>query len=99
MPNKYETLSKRKQLLGHNLSIAYRDPVKIVRGAMQYLYDDRGQQFLDAYNNVAHAEPCHPKVVEAGQRQMSERNTNPRFLPDQILTEAEKLLPTMPASM
>jgi len=99
MPNKYETLSKRKQLLGHNLSIAYRDPVKIVRGEMQYLYDDRGQQFLDAYNNVAHVGHCHPKVVEAGQRQMSVLNTNTRYLHDQILTYAEKLLSTLPASM
>ncbi|HEX3865806.1 MAG TPA: phosphotransferase, partial [Gemmatimonadaceae bacterium] len=39
-PTKQGTLSARRARIGDNLSIAYRDPVKIVRGWMQYLYDD-----------------------------------------------------------
>ena len=30
------------------------DPLKIVRGEGQYLYDDKGHQYLDCVNNVAH---------------------------------------------
>jgi len=37
--NKDETLAARRELLGRNLSIAYRDPVQIVRGEMQYLFE------------------------------------------------------------
>src|SRR5678815_3185418 len=63
-------IGRRRLLLGRNLSVAYERPLHIVRGEMQYLYDDEGRQYLDAYNNVAHVGHCHPKVVAAGQRQM-----------------------------
>ena len=94
--NKQTTLENRHRLLGRNLSVAYRNPVKIVRGEMQYLYDDAGRQYLDAYNNVAHVGHCHPRVVEAGVRQMQELNTNTRYLHDAILNYAERLTATLP---
>jgi len=90
------TLEARRRLLGGNLSIAYDNPLKIVRGSMQYLYDDQGRQYLDAYNNVAHVGHCHPKVVEAGLRQMQTLNTNTRYLHDTIITYAERLTSTLP---
>ncbi|HEX2270494.1 MAG TPA: aminotransferase class III-fold pyridoxal phosphate-dependent enzyme [Pyrinomonadaceae bacterium] len=89
-------IQKRRRLLGGNLSIAYDDPLKIVRGSMQYLYDEDGRQYLDAYNNVAHVGHCHPKVVQAGQRQMETLNTNTRYLHDTIITYAERLTATLP---
>lgn len=99
MRTKAETLKTRRQLLGGNLSIAYREPLKIVRGAMQYLYDDEGREYLDAYNNVAHVGHCHPRVVEAGQRHMSVLNTNTRYLNDLILDYASHLTSTLPAAL
>lgn len=42
-PTKDETLAVRRQRLGGNLSLAYRSPVKIVRGWMQYLHDEHGK--------------------------------------------------------
>jgi 4-aminobutyrate aminotransferase-like enzyme len=89
-------LEARKRLLGRNLSLAYDTPVKIVRGSMQYLYDEDGRQYLDGYNNVAHVGHCHPKVVEAGVRQMQTLNTNTRYLHDAILHYAERLTSTLP---
>src|SRR5688500_17419839 len=97
--NKAETLAARKKLLGRNLSIAYRDPVKIVRGEMQYLYDDEGRRYLDAYNNVAHVGHCHPRVVAAATEQMRLLNTNSRYLHDLIVRYAEHLTATLPASL
>ena len=90
------TIEARRRLLGRNLSIAYDVPVKIVRGSMQYLYDEDGRQYLDGYNNVAHVGHCHPKVVEAGLRQMQALNTNTRYLHDTILNYAERLTSTLP---
>jgi len=94
--NKDATLAARRRLLGRNLSIAYRDPVKIVRGEMQYLFDDEGRRYVDAYNNVAHVGHCHPRVVEAGIEQMRLLNTNTRYLHDLILSYAERLTATLP---
>lgn len=65
-PDKCQTLATRRQRIGKNLSVAYSDPVKIVRGSMQYLYDENGRKYLDAYNNVPHVGHCHPYVVIAG---------------------------------
>ena len=92
-------LERRARHLGRNLSVAYRKPLNIGRGEMQYLYDDRGRRYLDAYNNVAHVGHCHPKVVAAGQRQMELLNTNTRYLSELILEYAEKLTTTLPESL
>jgi 4-aminobutyrate aminotransferase-like enzyme len=94
--NKEATLAARRRLLGGNLSIAYRKPVKIVRGEMQYLYDDEGRRYLDAYNNVAHVGHCHPRVVAAGVEQMRTLNTNTRYLHDLLVQYAEQLTATLP---
>src|SRR5687768_9914943 len=86
----------RKRLLGRNLSTAYEKPIHIVRGEMQYLYDDEGRRYLDAYNNVAHVGHCHPRVAAAGQQQMALLNTNTRYLSDLIIEYAERLTATLP---
>src|SRR4029077_15851026 len=44
-----ETLRARESLLGKNLCVSYRRPLKIVRGWRQYLYDDTGRAYLDVY--------------------------------------------------
>lgn len=98
-PAKTETLAVRRQRIGRNLSIGYRDPVKVVRGWRQYLYDETGRQYLDAYNNVPHVGHCHPRVIEAAHRQMAVLNTNTRYLHDTINRYAEALCATLPESL
>jgi len=92
-------LESRRRLLGRNLSVAYEKPLNIVRGEMQYLYDDEGRRYLDAYNNVAHVGHCHPKVVAAGRQQMKLLNTNTRYLSELIVRYAERLIATLPQSL
>jgi len=99
MITKAETLANRKRLIGKNLSLTYNDPIKIVRGSMQYLYDDEGQEYLDVYNNVAHVGHCNPHVVEAGQTQMAVLNTNTRYLHDLINSFAERLTAALPPTL
>jgi 4-aminobutyrate aminotransferase-like enzyme/Ser/Thr protein kinase RdoA (MazF antagonist) len=90
-PTKAETLAIRRKRLGRNQSISYREPLKIVRGWKQYLFDEEGRKYLDAYNNVAHVGHNHPRVVAAAQRQIAVLNTNTRYLHDNINRFAEKL--------
>ena len=94
--NKDEILNLRSQHIGKSLSISYQKPLKIVRGAMQYLYDDEGRTYLDAVNNVPHVGHCHPKVVKAAQRQMAILNTNTRYLHDYLIEYAQLLTSKMP---
>ena len=98
-PTRSETLAARQQRLGHNLSVAYHDPLRIVRGWRQHLYDDEGRRYLDAYNNVPHVGHCHPRVVEAGQRQMAVLNTNTRYLNDRLIEYAARLTATLPSPL
>ena len=91
-----EILRSRRNHLGHNLSVAYARPLKIVRGWRQFLYDQDGQPYLDAVNNVPHVGHCHPRVVDAGRRQMAVLNTNTRYLHDSLVEYAERLVGTLP---
>ena len=91
-----DILRLRRRLLGRNLSFAYRKPIHIVRGSMQYLYDAEGRRYLDAVNNVAHVGHCHPRVVQAGQEQMAVLNTNSRYLHENVVRYAERLVATLP---
>ena len=42
---------------------------------------------------------CHPKVVEAGVKQMTLLNTNSRFLHDEIVKLARNLSSTLPGKL
>src|SRR5713226_3765478 len=75
-PSPNETLAARRSLLGKNLSISYRRPLKVVRGWMQYLYDEAGRAYLDVYNNVPLVGHSHRRVVQAAQAQLALLNTN-----------------------
>lgn len=95
-PPKSETLADRRRHLGSNLSVAYREPLRIVRGWKQYLFDDEGRRYLDGYNNVPHVGHAHPRVVRAGAEQMAVLSTNTRYLSDIVNEYAERLTATLP---
>src|SRR5436305_2177734 len=91
-----EIRREREEHVGKSLSISYQKPLKIVRGSMQYLYDEDGRAYLDAVNNVSHVGHCHPRVVRAGQEQMAVLNTNTRYLHDNLVRYARSLCATLP---
>jgi 4-aminobutyrate aminotransferase-like enzyme/Ser/Thr protein kinase RdoA (MazF antagonist) len=95
-PSRDATLSARKQFLGPNLRISYDQPLKIVRGWRQYLYDETGRAYLDVYNNVPLVGHSHPRVVAAAQAQLAVLNTNTRYLHDNIVRYAERLTALLP---
>ena len=91
-----QILSIRSKHVSPSLSIAYDEPLQIVCGSMQYLYDADGRVYLDAVNNVPHIGHCHPRVVRAGQEQMAVLNTNTRYLHENLARYAERLCATLP---
>ncbi len=98
-PDRRALLERRRAYFGANLSLAYRDPVTVARGWKQYLFDDTGRQFVDAYNNVPHVGHAHPRVVRAAAGQMRVLNTNTRYLNDVPAAYAERLVATLPAPL
>jgi 4-aminobutyrate aminotransferase-like enzyme/Ser/Thr protein kinase RdoA (MazF antagonist) len=89
-------LLARRERIGPSVRLSYRRPVKVVRGFMQYLYDETGRAFLDVYNNVPLVGHSHPRVVRAVQEQIGLLNTNTRYLHDAIAAYAERLTRLLP---
>jgi 4-aminobutyrate aminotransferase-like enzyme/Ser/Thr protein kinase RdoA (MazF antagonist) len=89
-------LASRHAHVGANVRLSYREPLRIARGWMQYLFDADGRRYLDAYNNVPHVGHCHPAVVAAVQDQLAVLNTNTRYVQDVHAEYIEQLLATFP---
>ncbi|XP_024144258.1 ethanolamine-phosphate phospho-lyase isoform X2 [Oryzias melastigma] len=95
--DKKNTIDLRKKHIGPSCKIFFsHDPLKIVRAKGQYMFNEKGQRYLDCINNVAHVGHCHPDVVKAGSQQMEVLNTNTRFLHDNLVLYAKRLQATLP---
>lgn len=92
-------VQRRRAAIGRSVRLSYREPVQMVRGWKQYLYDESGRRYLDAYNNVPHVGHCHPEVVAAATRQMGVLNSNTRYVSELQSRFAEQLLATFPAPL
>lgn len=92
-------VEKRFNTMGPTSVLFYQEPLHIVKGESVWLYDDSGQRYLDVYNNVPSVGHCHPKVVEAVCRQMSELNIHTRYLHGAIHDYIERILNTMPDTL
>ncbi|MFX1271381.1 MAG: aminotransferase class III-fold pyridoxal phosphate-dependent enzyme [Promethearchaeota archaeon] len=92
-------LETRQRYTGKSLRTAYDEPLHIVRGEMQYLYDANGKQYLDARNNVPHVGHSNPKVVAALTRQARVLNTNTTYLHENLAKYAERLCEKLPGSL
>lgn len=91
-----DAVRRRGSVLGPAYKLFYTEPVKLVRAEGVYMYDERGEAYLDAYNNVPSVGHCHPHVVESIARQAATLNTHTRYVSDQIVDYAERLLATYP---
>lgn len=100
LPQGFSTVEKlltsRQKNLGANLSVSYAEPIAMVRGYKQYLYDQMGRRYLDTCNNVPHVGHQHPRIVRAAQRQMALLNTNTRYLYPQLTDYATALAAKFP---
>ena len=91
-----EYLRRRNEVMPRSLSLSYTHPIVMKRAAFQYMFNNRGNRFLDAYNNIMLVGHCHPKVVEATPGVLHRINTNTRYLYSEILNYSERLLAYFP---
>jgi len=94
---KHETIELRKTHVPSCVSLFFKeDPIKVVKGAGQYLYDEKGNRYLDCINNVAHVGHCHPHVVKKTSEQCSLLETNSRYLHDNLVLYSKRISAYMP---
>ncbi|GMH10002.1 hypothetical protein Nepgr_011843 [Nepenthes gracilis] len=62
-----EILRKRKEYLSPSMFMFYKQPLNVVDGRMQYLFDENGRRYLDAFGGIATVccGHCHPDVIDA----------------------------------
>src|SRR5437763_10017858 len=62
-----ETVSKHKEFLFPAVAMYYQEPVALVRGEGEYVWDDQGNKYLDCFGGVLTVSVGHanPKVNEA----------------------------------
>ena len=87
-------IARRERLLGPGNPLFYDDPVHLVRGEGVWLFDNDGRRYLDCYNNVPCVGHCHPDLVKAISKQAGRLNIHTRYLHENILDYAERLLAT-----
>jgi len=94
--SKEHLFGKREKYFSRALRCHYQNPLRVVRGYGQYLYDAAGKAYLDMVNNVAHVGHSHPRIVAAACRQLSKLNTNTRYLYDQMIQYGERICALLP---
>ena len=98
-PTRDQVLAMRREHVSPGVFTYYKDPIQIVEGHMQYLWDDRGRRYLDAIGGVVTVSVghCHPRIVDAVRDQVGRlAHTTTIYLHPTIATYAQRLAEHFP---
>jgi len=98
-PSAEEVLRLRRRHLTPALLTYYKNPLMIVEGFMQYLYDERGRRYLDAFAGIVTVSVghCHPYVTERAREQLERlQHTTTIYLHPTIAEYAQALTAKLP---
>ncbi|XP_011090577.1 alanine--glyoxylate aminotransferase 2 homolog 1, mitochondrial [Sesamum indicum] len=97
-----EVFGKRKKYLGPSIFHYYQKPLNIVEGKMQYLFDENGRRYLDAFAGIVTVScgHCHPDVLSAITEQSKLlQHATTIYLHHAIADFAEGLASKMPGNL
>ncbi|KAF3448864.1 hypothetical protein FNV43_RR09580 [Rhamnella rubrinervis] len=101
-PSADEILAKRKQFLSPSMFYFYKKPLNVVDGRMQYLFDENGRRYLDAFGGIATVccGHCHPDVVDAIVSQTKRlQHSTILYLNNAVADFAEALASKLPGNL
>ncbi len=101
-PPREEVLAMRREYVNPALFTLYRDPLMIVEGKMQYLFDDAGRRYLDMFAGIVTVScgHCHPRVVQRMREQMETlQHATTIYLHPGMPALAKKLASKMPPGL
>ena len=101
-PSRGEILAMRRQFTNPAIFTLYREPLLIVEGHMQYLYDETGRRYLDLFAGIVTVSVghCHPKVTRAMEAQLETlQHTTTIYLHPGFALLAKKLASKMPPGL
>lgn len=104
-PTKYvgktfnEMMALRKQYMSPAILTYYKNPIYLVQGKMQYLWDEKGKRYLDFHGGVATVSVghCNDRIVKVATKQLETfQHTSHFYLNKPIIEYCEKLAKTLP---
>ena len=101
-PSADEVLRLRKQFLNPGIFLYYKNPIMLVEGRMQYVWDEHGKRYLDALGGIVTVSVghCHPHVVDVAHRQNETlQHSTTIYLHPNIAQYAQALAATMPGDL
>ena len=101
-PSRQEVLALRQQYVNPAVFTLYRDPLMIVEGKMQYLFDETGRRYLDLFGGIVTVScgHCHPKVMRRVQEQVATlQHVTTIYLHPNLPLLAQKLASKMPPGL
>jgi len=101
-PPKDEVLALRQEYLTPALITYYKEPLMIVEGHMQYVWDETGKRYLDSIAGIVTVSVghCHPKVVERVREQVGRlQHTTTIYIHPTVGQYAKRLAEHMPGDL
>ena len=101
-PSFDDVLAMRKQYLTPALVTYYKNPIMIVEGSMQYLYDEKGRRYLDMFAGIVTVSVghSHPHVMEAARKQFDRlQHTTTIYLHPTVAQYGKALAAKMPGDL
>lgn len=101
-PSLEEVMDMRKRYLTPALVTYYEKPIMIVEGSMQYVYDEKGRRYLDAFGGIVTISVghCHPYVIQKAREQMEMlQHTTTIYLHPNIAEYGKMLAEKMPGDL
>lgn len=101
-PSRDEVLALRRKYYNPAVFTLYKEPILIVEGHMQYLYDETGRRYLDLFAGIATVScgHCHPRVTQRMREQLETlQHATTIYLHPNMARLAEELVAKMPAGL
>jgi len=101
-PSREQVLALRQQYLNPGLFLYYKQPIMVVEGKMQWVWDDTGKRYFDGLGGIVTVSVghCHPHVLAAAQKQNELlQHSTTIYLQPRIAEFAEKLASKMPGDL
>ncbi|CAN5826902.1 N/A [soil metagenome] len=101
-PSRDEVLALRRAHVSPALFTMYREPLLIVEGHMQWLFDETGRRYLDMFAGIVTVScgHCHPAVTRAMQEQSATlQHATTIYLHPNLPLLAKKLAAKMPPGL
>jgi alanine-glyoxylate transaminase/(R)-3-amino-2-methylpropionate-pyruvate transaminase len=101
-PPRAELLAMRKKYTNPAVFTLYGEPLLIVEGHMQWLFDETGRRYLDMYAGIVTVScgHCHPKIVAAIEKQVETlQHATTIYLHPNFPLLAKKLASKMPKGL